>query len=182
MSTKPRVSSAITGEPAHLGSVLMHHPALATRFGALYGQFWQSDVLSARVKEITRMRNARINECGFCRNVRFDKAIDDGLSEDAVDDITDGYEHSDKFIDAEKAALKFTDALIHDPSLMDVNAQEALKRHFTNEEIAEMGMGVTLFVALAKALVTMGLEPEEMSRTVLPAPAPSETSQLEAAE
>jgi alkylhydroperoxidase family enzyme len=177
MSTIPRVSSAIAGEPAHLGSVLAHQPAIAESFFALYGRFWGSDVLSARIKEVARMRNARVTECGFCRNVRFDKAVAQGLGEEVVDDITDGYETSARLSDAEKAALKFTDALIHDPGLLNGDARAALQRHLTPEQVAELGLGVTLFLALAKALITMGLEPEEMDRTVLPTPAV-----LEAAE
>jgi hypothetical protein len=57
------------------------------------------------------------------------------------------------------------------------DARAALQRHLTPEQVAELGLGVTLFLALAKALITMGLEPEEMDRTVLPTPAV-----LEAAE
>lgn len=171
MSTVPRVSSAIAGEPAHFGSVLAHQPAIAESFFALYGRFWGSDVLSARIKEVARMRNARVTECGFCRNVRFDKAVAQGLGEEVVDDIADGYEESAKLTDAEKAALKFTDALIHDPELLTGDPRAALQRHLTPAQIAELGLGVTLFLALAKALITMGLEPEQMDRTVLPTPA-----------
>ena len=177
MSTTPRVSSAIAGEPAHFGSVLAHQPAMAESFFALYGRFWGSDVLSARIKEIARMRNARVTECGFCRNVRFDKAVAQGLGEEVVDDITDGYETSPRLTPAEKTALKFTDALIHDPELLTGDTKAALQRHLTPAQIAELGLGVTLFLALAKALITMGLEPEVMDRTVLPTPAV-----LEAAE
>lgn len=177
MSTIPRVSSAIPGEPAHFGSVLAHQPDIAQSFFALYGRFWGSDVLAARVKEVARMRNARVTECGFCRNVRFDKAVAQGLGEEVVDDITDGYETSDKLSDTEKAVLKFTDALIYDPELLNGDAKAALRRHLTPAQIAELGLGVSLFLALAKALITMGLEPEEMDRTVLPTPAV-----LEAAE
>ena len=36
MSTIPRVSSAIPGEPAHFGSVLAHQPEIAENFYALY--------------------------------------------------------------------------------------------------------------------------------------------------
>lgn len=177
MSTTPRVSSAIAGEPAHFGSVLAHQPAIAESFFALYGRFWGSDVLAARIKEVARMRNARVTECGFCRNVRFDKAVAEGLREEVVDDITDGYETSAKLTGTEKAVLKFTDALIHDPDLLNGDARAALQRHLTPAQIAELGLGVTLFLALAKALITMGLEPEVMDRTVLPTPAV-----LEAAE
>ena len=170
MSTIPRVSSAVPGEPAHFASVLAHQPQIAARFFDLYGAFWGSDVLAARIKEVARMRNARVTECGFCRNVRFDKAVAQGLREEVVDDITDGYETSAKLTDTEKAVLKFTDALIHDPDLLTGDARAALRRHLTPQQIAELGLGVTLFLALAKALITMGLEPEVMDRTVLPTP------------
>ncbi len=170
MSTIPRVSSAIAGQPAHFGTVLAHQPAIAASFAALYGRFWDSDVLAARIKEVARMRNARVTQCGFCRNVRFDKAMAQGLGEEVVDDITDGYEASARLTDAEKAVLRFTDALIHDPDLLTGDAKAALQRHLAPEQIAELGLGVTLFLALAKALITLGLEPEQMDRTVLPTP------------
>lgn len=177
MSTNPRVSSAIPGEPAHFGSVLAHQPEIAESFFALYGRFWGSDVLAARIKEVARMRNARVTECSFCRNVRFDKAVAEGLGEEVVDDITDSYQASAKLTDTEKAVLVFTDALIHDPQLLTGDARAALQKHLTPAQIAELGLGVTLFLALAKVLITMGLEPEVMDRTVVPTPAV-----LEAAE
>ena len=65
MSTIPRASSAIEGQPPHFGSVLAHQPELARRFGALYPTFWQDGRVSQRIKEITRIRNARITDCGF---------------------------------------------------------------------------------------------------------------------
>jgi alkylhydroperoxidase family enzyme len=177
MSTSPRASSAVPGEPAHFGSVLAHQPALAQSFAELYGRFWDSDVLAARLKEVARMRNARVTECGFCRNVRFDKAVAEGLGEEVLDDIDEGYEESARLTDAEKAVLKFTDALIHDPELLTGDAKVALRKHLSPEQIAELGLGVTLFLALAKALITLGLEPEQMERTVLPTPAAPEPAQ-----
>lgn len=170
MSTIPRVSSAVLGEPAHFGSVLAHQPVLATLFGEVYGAFWNSDVLSARTKELCRMRNARITQCGFCRQVRFDKALNAGLDERAIADVTDDYPQSSVLSPAEKAALRFTDSLIHDPALLDGAARDDLHRHFSAAQIEELGIGVALFLALAKVLITLGLEPDEMGTTVLPTP------------
>ena len=174
MSTIPRISSAVPGEPPHFGNGLAHQPEIAASWGALYGAFWDSDVLSARLKEVARMRNARVTECGFCRNVRFDKALGQGLGEEIIDDIDWGYETSDKLTDAEKAVLKFTDAFIYDPELLTEDAVADLKRHLSPEQIGELGLGLTGFLAIAKALITLGLEPTEMGRTVLPTPAASE--------
>lgn len=173
MSTIPRVSSAISGEPAHFGSVLAHQPQLAARFAALYGALWDSDVVSAETKELCRMRNARITACGFCRQVRFAKPLAAGLGEDLIDEVTDDYAASTKLSDAQKAALRFTNALIHDPEFLDVSASTALTHHFTQAQIAELTIAVTLFLALAKVLITLGLEPESLDVTVIPTPAPT---------
>lgn len=176
MSTIPRVSSAVPGEPAHFGSVLAHQPLLAARFGEAYGAFWNSDLVSARTKELCRMRNARITQCGFCRQVRFDKPFREGLDEAAIADVTDDYAQSDVLSVAEKAALRFTDALIHDPALFDGTARAELHRHFTPAQIEELGIGIAMFLALAKVLITLGLEPDEMGTTVLPTPQLAETT------
>ena len=65
MSTTPRVSSAIPGQPPHFGSVMAQQPKLLARFGELYGTFWSKGVADHRTKEVARMRNARVTDCGF---------------------------------------------------------------------------------------------------------------------
>lgn len=167
MSTVARVSSAIPSETAHFSSVLAHQPILAKRFAELYGALWASDVLSARTKEICRMRNARITACGFCRQVRFAKPRDAGLDETVIDEVTDDYATSPRLSAPEKAALRFTDALIFDPALFDGDAREQLERHFTPPQIAELTLAVMLFLALAKVLITLGLEPDSLDTTII---------------
>ena len=65
MSTVPRVSSGIAGQPAHLGSALAHQPELASNFYNLYGTFWSHGQVDHVVKETVRLRNARTTDCGF---------------------------------------------------------------------------------------------------------------------
>jgi hypothetical protein len=65
MSSRPRVPSGIPGRPADFHSVFQHQPELAARFGGLYAEFWQSEVVSQRIKEVVRLRNARITDCGL---------------------------------------------------------------------------------------------------------------------
>ena len=65
MSSTPRVSSGEPGKPADFYSVIAHNPAFAERFAATYASFGQSEVLSQRVKEVVRLRNARITDCGL---------------------------------------------------------------------------------------------------------------------
>ena len=65
MSTKPRVASAIDGESPALGNVLMNAPEIFSAFGEVYAEFWQRDIVSQEIKEMTRIRNARITDCGY---------------------------------------------------------------------------------------------------------------------
>jgi len=65
MSTRPRASSALPGQPPHFGSVLAHQPALLERFGQLYATFWSQGIVDHRTKEVARIRNARVTDCGF---------------------------------------------------------------------------------------------------------------------
>lgn len=65
MSTRPRLPSAVPGEPESLGSVLAHTPEVLAGFFELYGTFWQLGAVDPALKEMTRLRNARITDCGY---------------------------------------------------------------------------------------------------------------------
>ena len=65
MSTKPRIQSAIPGAPADFGTVMSHVPNVTARFFELYAEFWQRGVVAPALKEMTRLRNARITDCGY---------------------------------------------------------------------------------------------------------------------
>ncbi len=65
MSTIPRISSAIVGQAEDFASVTAHAPDMIARFFDLYAEFWQRGVVGAEIKEMTRLRNARITDCGY---------------------------------------------------------------------------------------------------------------------
>lgn len=65
MSTQPRVPAAAPDQEANFASVMAHTPEVMNRFFTLYAEFWQRGVVAAQVKEMTRLRNARITDCGY---------------------------------------------------------------------------------------------------------------------
>jgi hypothetical protein len=65
MSTKPRLAPASAEVPADFGSLMSHAPNTMVRFFETYSEFWQRGVVAQEVKEMTRMRNARITDCGY---------------------------------------------------------------------------------------------------------------------
>jgi len=60
MSTSPRLKGP-DGTPTNsLGAALA-----GSSFGTLYGHFWSHGVVDQPTKEVTRLRNARITDCGL---------------------------------------------------------------------------------------------------------------------
>lgn len=68
------------------------------------------------------------------------------------------------------AALRLTDVLIGMPRPLSTVERVELERQFSAAEIAELAMGVGLFLGMSKVLINLGLEPEAMPTTVVPTP------------
>ena len=82
--------------------------------------------------------------------------------------MTDDYQLN--VSDKEAAALALTDLLINVPKEPDAQLADSLREHFEDAEIAELMLGVGLFLGMSKVLITLGVEPEEMPTTVIPTP------------
>ncbi len=102
--------------------------------------------------------------------MRFDSAREAGLDETKADLVRDGYANRATLTTAEKAALALTDLMIHVPQPPDAALAAELKAHFTPAQLAELALGISLFLGMSKVLITLGLEPEDMPVTVIPTP------------
>ena len=88
-----------------------------------------------------------------------------------VSQIEDGYENH--LGEKESAALQLTDDIIGLPGQLRQSQIDTLKRHYSDAEIAELALGVGLFMGMSKVLITLGLEPDEMDTTIIPTPGSS---------
>lgn len=96
-------------------------------------------------------------------------AREQGLTEEQVAEIDDGYSDS-ALSKRDVATLRVTDVLIGDPRSMSSELQRELRMQFSEPELVELALGVSLFQSLSKVLIVLGLEPETMETTVLPTP------------
>jgi len=66
--------------------------------------------------------------------------------------------------------LHLTDVLIGMPRTLSHSERTELESQFSAAEIAELAMGIGLFLGMSKVLINLGLEPETMPTTVIPTP------------
>src|SRR4030095_5324922 len=113
--SQARGPPAPDGPEAAAYAVLAHQPELLEAFRRLYGTLWSHGVLDPATKEVARIRNARTIGCRYRRNVRFAPARQQGLGEDAIDLVADGWEGS-ALRERHKLAIRWTDAFLGDPA------------------------------------------------------------------
>jgi len=170
MSGQPRVKPpANAGDDPIDGSALALQPETMAAFNQLYGTLWSRGVLDAPAKEIARLRNARTTNCVFCRSVRFDAAVEEGLSEDKVDQITDDFEVSD-LCERDKLILRYTDKFLKDPGGLTDDIKAQMRDTFSDEQIVELTAGLALFMGFSKIAVSLGGMPDSLPRMVMPTP------------
>src|SRR5262245_65595016 len=98
------------GDRINLGvaAILGHRPEVAGALGSLRAALQASGTLPPRLVELARLRIAFHNQCRSCMSVRYQSAIDDGLTEGAVCSLEQPAK-ADDLSDAERSALRFAD-------------------------------------------------------------------------
>lgn len=65
MSTTPRLPSAVDDKAASIRTVMAHSPSVRAAFDRMYATLWSNGVVDVDVKELVRLRNARVTDCGL---------------------------------------------------------------------------------------------------------------------
>ncbi|RHW26228.1 carboxymuconolactone decarboxylase family protein [Nocardioides immobilis] len=102
--------------------------------------------LPRRLMEIIRLRIAFHNQCRTCMAVRYEDAIEDGVTEDLVCSLEKPHEAPD-LTDAERAALRFADLFATNHLAIDEALVAELRRHFSERDIHEIAYSCACFVA-----------------------------------
>lgn len=146
------------GDRINLGvaSILGHRPDVAAALGALRAALQSSGTLSPRLVELVRLRIAFHNQCRSCMSVRYQSAIDDGLTEHAVCSL-ERPEESDDLSPAERSALRFADLFATDHLAIDDAVYDDLRRHFREDELVELGVHCAYAVGMGRLAATWAI-------------------------
>lgn len=143
------------GDRINLGvaSILGHRPEVAGALGTLKAALQSSGKLSPRLVELVRLRIAFHNQCRSCMSVRYQSAIDDGLTEDLVCSLERPAE-ADDLSPAERSALRFADLFATDHLSIDDAVYDDLRGHFTEDELVELGVHCAYALGMGRLAAT----------------------------
>jgi AhpD family alkylhydroperoxidase len=143
------------GDRINLGvaGIMSRLPDVAAAVGGVTGALREADALSPRLMELVRLRIAFHNQCRSCMSIRYQSAIDDGLTEDAVCSLERPAEASD-LTDPERSALRFAELFATDHLAIGDSVYDDLRRHFTEDQLVALGLHCALCVGLGRLAAT----------------------------
>lgn len=121
--------------------IMAHTPEITKAWLGFAFAMHQHLQLPRRLLELVRLRIAFHNQCRSCMAIRYQSAVDAGVSEDLVCSLARPYEAPD-LTAAEKAALAYADLSANDHLSIDDATFAALREHFDEAQIVELGMWI----------------------------------------
>jgi len=129
--------------------IMAHTPELAAALVQFGTTMWQSHKLPRRLLELVRLRIAFHNQCRSCMAIRYQSALDDGLTEGMVCSL-EKPEDAPDLSDAEKTAIHYADLSANDHFSIDDGTFANLRRQYSEAEIVELGMFIAYFIGFGR--------------------------------
>ncbi len=145
------MTQADTMNAVQLGAtrVLAHSPGVAKAVVNFGGALFQSTSLPRRLIELVRLRVAFHNQCRTCMAIRYQSAIDEGVTEDLVCSLEKPFEAPDLSA-RERAAIAFADISSTNHFAINDDTFAELGEHFTEAEIVELGAFIAYFIGFGR--------------------------------
>ncbi|AJC22409.1 carboxymuconolactone decarboxylase family protein [Pandoraea pulmonicola] len=115
----------------------------------------QSSSLGKPLIELVYLRVSQINGCAFCLEMHAKALRADGMPDFKIDSLA-GWRVSSHYSERERAALAWTEALVHvDQTHAPDEVYEPLRAHFTDAEISDLSFAIALMSAFNRLAIGM---------------------------
>ena len=136
-----------------VAGILAHRPDFAAALGPISDAINHRGTLPRRLVELIRLRIAFHNQCRSCMAIRYDEAVQDGVTEALVCSLERPADAED-LSDAERAALRFADLFATNHLAIDDAVYDDLRRYFTEGELVEIGLNCAIDVGIGRLTAT----------------------------
>lgn len=163
MSRKARVTAPAGPKTGHVvrDSAFGLAADLLNPVVLLANRIWSASSVNPAMIEMLRLRNARTVNCTICKATRYEEALRDGMTEEKLAQVADGYQESG-LSEREKLALEFADAYLKNPAGASPALLTRLRGHFSDRQIGDMAVALTTFHAMSRCAVSFGGMPENL--------------------
>ena len=137
-------------------AVRAHVPAVFWSFANTWRTVFHEGICEHAIKELCRIYVSHSVKCEFCGNQRSIKGKNDGLVEDDYRDLLN-FEKSSRYDDRQKAALRWTEAIVWDLQAGD-HLWAELHKYYSEDELTELGYFVAITMGQQRWLRPMNVD------------------------
>lgn len=141
--------------------MLNHRADLVPAFFDFYIRLRGDGLLPAKLKELVRLRIARLNTCSYCLGSLSPLAEKQGVTDKHIAEL----EHRPKglFTDEELAAFDLAEALWKDAAAAGKNRilRERMRVYFSDAQLLELTWAIGMYIGLGRMIVFFGIERED---------------------
>ena len=155
-----------------LSRFFVHCPEQMKGMMGFAGAMKMQRSLPDKLYELVRLRIAFFNQCRSCMAIRYTDALNDGVTEELVCSLERPQE-ADDLTAAEKVAIRFGELMATDHLQIDDALYDAMREHYTEAQIVELGMWAAFCVGFGRLAATYHMVdelPEAFKTEEQPAP------------
>jgi alkylhydroperoxidase family enzyme len=143
-------------------------PNLFDDFRSFYALFWEKRLVDPVLLELCRLRIAQLHGCESELRVRYQPAIEAGLTEEKIAALADAADSS-LYSEAERACIAFAELFAMDPhAITDADAARVVAV-LGDAGVVALVEALAMFDGFSRFRLMLGVEPPS-GRVVAPAP------------
>jgi AhpD family alkylhydroperoxidase len=149
---------AIPGNPEEEASMIWSlRPEMGGMVDRMVSTVYQRSILPAAEREVARMRIAQLNACNACANFRAPSVLAAGVTEDLYQHLEDAATYPG-YTERQRLAIEYAERFATDHRAIDDELFERLRAEFTDAEVLDLTMCVSVYLGLGRALEVLGVD------------------------
>ena len=137
-------------------AIRAHVPAAFWSFANTWQSVFHEGIAEHTIKELCRVYVSHSVKCEYCGNQRSIQSKNKGLVEGDYKNLLN-FEKSDRYNEKQKAALRYTQAIVWDLECDD-GLWEQLYKYYSEAEIVEIGYFVSITMGQQRWLRTLNID------------------------
>ncbi|HLG95259.1 MAG TPA: carboxymuconolactone decarboxylase family protein [Bryobacteraceae bacterium] len=141
-STFDKLTHVFGHIPSFFG-VMARVPEALKHFLPLYAAVIDKGSVEAKYKELAYLKTAQINGCEYCFRAHTASGKKNGVTDEQIKTLA-FFRRSNAFDEKEKAVLLYAERVTRGASAMRPAALQELKHHFTDDQIVELTLTISI--------------------------------------
>jgi alkylhydroperoxidase family enzyme len=132
-------------------------PEMGAMVERMVATVYGKSILPAAEREVARYRIAQLNACDACSTFRAPSVVEAGVIEELYEHVADFATYAG-YTDRQRLAIEYAERFATDHQGIDDELFARLRAAFSDEEVLDLTMCVSVYVGLGRALEVLGID------------------------